>query len=188
MVRYEYEADAGFASLAAALRQTGVADAVAIAEGIDHRNLSTAGVQLGIAYDDGPLKAQVLYGHIDSGSINGPSSNSVYALLGYRVHSLTPFASFAKSRDRDPIRTTGLPDIPLLAPLNGAVLAIQSPLRSTQHTFSVGLRYDFNSNVDLKLQIDRVSLRDSALMFDRRTPPGAPVDMTVFGAAIDFVF
>jgi hypothetical protein len=188
LVRYEYDSDPSFTPLVAALRMTGAPDAVAIADGIDHSELYSQGVQLGVAYDDGPMQAQVLYGVIDTDSIAGPSSNSLYALFGYRVRAFTPFASYASSRDRDPIRTTGLPALPMFAPLNGAVEFIQSTLRSTQHTFSVGMRYDFNSHFDLKLQIDRVSLRDSALMYDRRLPPGGPADMTVIGAAVDFVF
>ncbi|HEU4781037.1 MAG TPA: hypothetical protein VFS58_14235, partial [Steroidobacteraceae bacterium] len=187
-VRYEYDSDPSFVQLVTALRMTGVPEATAIADGIDHDVLSSQGFQLGVAYDDGPLQAQLLYGFIESGSIAGPASSSVYGLLGYRVRAFTPFASYASSRDRDPIRTTGLPDIPMLAPINGAVHTIQSTVRSTQHTFSVGVRYDFNSHFDVKLQIDRVNLRDSLLMFDRRSPPGGPADMTVIGAALDFVF
>ena len=65
---------------------------------------------------------------------------------------------------------------------------MQSSVRSTQHTVSVGVRYDFTSHFDVKLQIDRVSRRDAAVIFDRRATPGGPVDFTVAAVAIDFVF
>jgi hypothetical protein len=188
MIRFEYKTDPQLRQLAAGLRMTGVPESVAIAEEIDHPELSSSGIQLGVAYDDGPLQAQLLYGVVDSGSIAGPSFQNVYALAGYRLRQFTPYASFASSLDQDPPRGTGLPPLPMFAPLNYAVAQVQDSLRSTQHTASIGVRYDFSSHVDLKLQIDRVALRDSALMFDRRTPPAGPAEFTVAAVALDFVF
>jgi hypothetical protein len=144
-------------------------------------------VQLGIAYDDGPLQAQVLYGTVTSESITGPDVDKFYSLVGYRVRQWTPFASFASSKDRNPYVTSGLPAIPVFAPLNGAISLIQQNTHSTQHSVSVGVRYDFAPHFDLKVQVDRVTLRDSSLMFDRRLQGGG-ADMTVIAAALDFVF
>jgi hypothetical protein len=76
----------------------------------------------------------------------------------------------------------------MLAPLNAAVVTIQRATRSTQRTASLGVRYDFNSHVDFKFQADRIHVTDSSLMFDYRPNAGAPFDMTVFTAAVDFVF
>jgi hypothetical protein len=188
MVHFRYDTGPEIGLLAAGLNMTGVPQSVAIAGELDHAALNTLGFQFGVAYDDGPLQAQILYGIADSDSIAGPDFNNLYALFGYRVRDFTPFVSFASSDNRESIRSTGLPDIPMFAPLNGAVYGIQSSLRSSQRTASVGVRYDFSSHFDLKLQVDRVSVRDSALIFDRRSPPGGPTEMTVFAAAVDFVF
>jgi hypothetical protein len=188
MIHFEYDANPRIAPLVTALRMTGVPESVAIADELDHPVLSSNGMQLGVAYDEGPMQAQLLYGIVKSGSIAGPAFENVYALFGYRLQQFTPFASFASSRDRDSPRSTGLPAIPMFARLNGAVLDMQSRIRSTQHTASIGVRFDFASHFDLKLQIDHVSVRDSALMFDRRTPPGGPADFTVAAVAMDFVF
>jgi hypothetical protein len=188
LVRFKYDTGADLAQLVAGLRMTGVPESLAIADELDHAKLATLGFQFGVAYDDGPLQAQLLYGVADSDSIAGPDFNNIYALFGYRVRDFTPFASFARSDNRETIRSTGLPDFPMFAPLNGAVYGIQSRLRSEQHTASLGVRYDFTSHFDLKLQVDRVSVRDSSLIFDRRSPAGGRAEMTVFAAAIDFVF
>jgi hypothetical protein len=112
----------------------------------------------------------------------------VYALFGYRLAKWTPYLSYAGSWDRNPIRDAGLPPLPMLQPLNDAVLSVQSPTRSTQHTASLGVRYDLSSRVDFKLQLDRMKVRDSALNFDYRAQPGLPYDMTVIAATVDFVF
>jgi hypothetical protein len=149
---------------------------------------ASEGLQLGVAFDDGPMQAQLLYGLGQSDSIAGPEFEKLYGLLGYRLRQWTPFVSYASSRDRNPVRDAGLPGIPELAPLNAAVVQIQQAMRSTQHTMTLGLRYDLNSHVDFKVQLDRTRVRDSSLMFDYRPLPGGPYDMTVISAAVDFVF
>jgi hypothetical protein len=188
VLRFEYDADPRMAPLISGLSSTGVPESVDIADDLDHRVLSSQGMQLGVAYDDGPLQAQVLYGLVKSGSVAGPGFQNLYVLAGYRVRQFTPYASYAASRDRDPPRSTGLPALPMVAPLNDGIAGMQSSVRTTQHTASIGVRFDFSSHFDLKFQIDRVSRRDAAVVFDRRTQAGGPVDFTVAAVALDFVF
>jgi hypothetical protein len=188
LVNFSYDPDPRFQQLAAALQMTGLPDSIEIAHGLSRHELASKGVQLGLVYDDGPLQGQLLLTSIESDSIAGPDLENIYTQFGYRLRQWTPFVAFASGTDRNPIKRTGLPDLPMFAPLNGAVYQIQSNLRTTQHTTSVGVRYDLSSHFDFKLQVDRVSLRDSALMLDRRPPAGGPVDMTVIAAGVDFVF
>ena len=188
LIRFSFDADPGIAPLVGALRATGMPQAESIADNLDHKICRTLGMQIGVAYDDGPLEAQLLYGMVNASSMIAPEFDKGYFLLGYRLHQWTPFASFATSRDRNAIRSAGLPDIPQLAPLEGAVRTLQESSRSTQHTASVGARYDFSEHVDIKIQLDRVSLRDSTMNFDRRVPPGGPIEFTALAASIDFVF
>jgi hypothetical protein len=149
---------------------------------------SSRGMQLGMAYDDGPLQAQLLYGHILSDSISGPAVRAWLAQVGYRVKAWTPFVAHSRSRDRDAIRTTGLPDIPELQPLNDMVHLLQENMRATQRSTSVGVRWDVTPRWDFKLQADFTRIDDSVLNFDRRPGEGGPVDMTVLTAGVDFVF
>jgi hypothetical protein len=129
-----------------------------------------------------------MYGTATSDSIAGPDFDKFYGLFGYHLDKFTPFVAFASSRDRGSIRDAGLPPIPQLAPLNAAVIATQAATRSTQHTTSIGVRYDFAPHFDLKLQIDRLAVTDSSILFDRRPNAGTPYDLTVISAAVDFVF
>ena len=187
-VQYNYDAGPEIPQLAGALRATGFPSAIDVAEDIDRNGFQSNGLQLGLAYDDGPMLAQVLYGAAESNSLAGPNFDKLYALFGYRINKWTPFAAFATSRDRHPIQEAGLPDIPMLAPLNGAVAQMQRAMRSTQRTASLGVRYDFNSHIDFKFQVDRTHVRDSALSIDLRPQAGTPYDLTVVTAAVDFVF
>jgi hypothetical protein len=186
--RWRYDTDPRVAGLVGGLRMTGVPQALTVADDLDQATFQSRGIQLGVAYDDGPLQAQVLWGGIDSDPVFGPDTNTFYVLAGYRLRQWTPFASFSRSRDRAPMRTTGLPDIPELAPLNEAVAFMQSSVRTTQRTASIGVRYDISSHIDIKFQLDRAKLSDTALVFDRRTEPHGDANMTIATVAVDFVF
>jgi len=182
-----YAGQAELAQLSDVLTASGVPASVAIGDEL-RGDQTSSGLQLGVAYDDGPLQAQILYGHILSESIAGPNIDAWYAQAGYRLGAWTPFLAGARSHDRKGIRSTGLPDIPELAPINGAVFGIQKNLRATQHTVTAGVRWDLSPRIDLKLQVDFTSLHDSSYSFDRRAVPGGDADMTVAALAVDFVF
>jgi hypothetical protein len=187
-VQFNYDAGNDIPLLIGALRATQFPNALAVAEDLDKSIYQSNGVQIGVAYDDGPMLAQVMYGTATSDSLAGPDFDKFYGLFGYHFGEITPFVSYSSSRDRDPLRDAGLPDVPPLAPLNAAVVAMQELGRSTQHTASIGVRYDFTPHVDLKLQVDRLSVTDSSIILDRRPVPGGPADLTVITAAVDFVF
>ncbi len=173
--------------LGEALIGTGAPGAVDIGTELAGSSQTSRGMQLGLAYDGGPLQAQALYGHILSDSIAGPNVRAWLAQVGYRVQAWTPFVSFSASRNRDAIRSTGLPDIPELAPLAGVVYQLQADMRATQRSTSIGVRWDLSSGWDVKLQADFTSIDDSVLNFDRRPSP-RDIDMTVLTAGVDFVF
>ncbi len=188
MLQVKYGANPDLRALGGFLVSTGVPQSVSIGEALVSSRQESRGMQIGLAYDDGPLQAQLLYGHIVSDSIAGPNVNAMLAQVGYRMRAFTPYVSFAKSRDRDALKQTGLPDLPELAPISQAVYMMQKTLRATQHSASVGVRYDFSSHLDFKLQADFTTIHDSALNFDRRPPGSGDVHMTVLTAGVDFVF
>jgi hypothetical protein len=188
LVDFNYDAGRDIPLLVGALRMTGFPGALAVAQDLDEDVYESRGVQLGVAYDDGPLLAQVLYGTVSSDSIAGPDFDKYYGLVGYRVHKWTPFVSYVDSRDRGRVHDAGLPELPLFAPLNGAVVNIQQATRSTQRAASAGVRFDLSAHVDFKLQIDRAHVHDSALVFDRRPSGSGSSDMWIAAIAMDFVF
>lgn len=187
-VQFNYDAGKNIPLLVGALRATQFPSAVAVADNLDRKVYRSDGVEVGVAYDDGPVLAQLMYGAVNSDSLAGPDFDKFYGLFGYHIGEFTPFVAFASSRDREPIRDAGLPAIPQLAPLNAAVVAVQKSSRSTQHTTSLGVRYDFSPHFDFKLQVDLIGVTDSSIIFDRRADAGTPFDMTVVSAAVDFVF
>jgi hypothetical protein len=187
-LQVEYGGNPDLAMLGQALVATGAPEAGAIGDELIGSTQASRGMQLGVAYDGGPLQAQLLYGHILSDSIAGPSVRAWLAQVGYRVKAWTPFISHSRSRDSEAMRTTGLPDIPELEPLNGLVLQLQENMRATQRSTSVGIRWDVSPRWDVKLQADFTSIGDSVLNFDRRTGGTGSGNMTVLTAGVDFVF
>lgn len=188
MLRVSYGSNRDLRSLGEFLVSTGVPQSVAIGGELARSSQESRGMQLGVAYDDGPLQAQLLFGHIISDSISGPNVDAYQAQVGYRLGEWTPFASYARSRDRHAIRDPGLPPLPELQPVIDSVRAMQANMRATQHSSSLGVRWDFRANWALKFQADFASLHDSTLNFDRR-PAGSPdAHMTVLTATLDLVF
>lgn len=188
LVEVKYGHNPELQALGQALIGAGAPDALDIGARLVTSKQRSRGVQLGVAYDGGPLQAQALYGQLLSDSIAGPNVRAWLTQVGYRVGDFTPFASFSGSRNRDPVRGTGLPDAPETRPLNDMVLQLQDNMRATQDTRSIGVRWDFAPRWDFKLQADFMSIDESVLNLDRRADPRGGVNMTVLTAAVDFVF
>ena len=188
MLRISYGANPDLRGLGDFLVSTGVPESVDIGAELVGSTQESRGLQAGIAYDNGPLQAQLLYGHIISDSIAGPNVDAYQAQAGYRIGDWTPYASFASSRDRDPIRATGLPALPELQPISDAIWQMQKNMRATQHSTSFGVRWDLSAHWALKTQVDFTDLHDSALNFDRRESGSGGTHLTVVTAAVDFVF
>ena len=123
-------------------------------------------------------------------------SGSGFVALGYRVHALAPYATYARVINGHPespsIPLTGLPP-PLAAygaTLNGIVAGINSG-NTSQQTLAGGLRWDFMKSLDLKVQYEYVRL-DAASVFGLfvNEQPGFRRGSTasVFSAAVDFAF
>ena len=81
------------------------------------------------------------------------------SLLGWRIERVTPYALYSVSDSFGGVQSPGLPPLPMFAP-----------------------------HMDLKAQIDRVWLHQSALIFDSDAPPPGHDSMTVAGIALNFAF
>jgi hypothetical protein len=187
LLEVSYGRNPDLVGLGEVLLSTGAPESVDLGRELVGSSQASRGMQLGLAWDGGPLQAQALYGHILSDSIAGPNVRAWLAQVGYRIDAWTPFMSFSASRNRDAIRPTGLPDIPELAPLNDVVRQIQRDMRATQRSTSIGVRWDLSPRWDLKLQADFTAIDESVLNFDRR-PTSSRTNMVVLTAGVDFVF
>lgn len=171
------------------LRATGEPQAIELADVLADTSNRLYQATGALAYDRGPLQFEAMVQRLTGEGRSGYAFYNGYATLGYKLGELTPYASFALMDSIEDIRPAGLDD-PVYAMLDQAALAaqVQSGTVTDQHTLSLGLRYDFARQFDLKLQIDRVSIDNSHLIIDNRPDPTANIDMTVFGVTMDFAF
>jgi hypothetical protein len=149
---------------------------------------------VGGMYDPGGWFATAEWGVADLHSVFGRSS-AWYVSGGYRVATFTPYLTYAQvksdSNTSDPGLTASTLPPSLAAPATelNAILNAELGSHPVQKTISLGLRWDFMQNLDLKLQYDRIRLGAGSpgtlgnVQPDFR--PGGSVN--VVSIAIDFV-
>ncbi|HET9106497.1 MAG TPA: hypothetical protein VFN79_04845 [Steroidobacteraceae bacterium] len=174
--------------VATALARTGFPQAMELADELNRSPQNTYAVEIGALYEGDPLQGALVLVHINSDYLQGPKSNSGFAQLGYRIAQLTPYLALSMTENFATARRTGLPSLPVFEPLIAAAQEDQTALQTTQRDLSLGVRYDFAPHMDIKAQIDRIWLHQSALIFDYNVPPPGHTALTVFGLALDFAF
>jgi Gram-negative porin len=167
----------------------------ALADTYDPYNRRLTFFGIGAMYDPGSWFLAGEWGTTDLHSVLGKST-AWYASAGYRLGRLTPYLTYgeleANSNRTDPgLTVSELPPF-LAGPANGLNAALNSILGSIadQNTISVGARWDFVKNVDLKLQFDHTRLGAGS--------PGTLVNLqpdfqtggtlNLFSVAVDFVW
>ena len=174
-----------FVPLLDALQSTGSPTAAALATDLSLAGKTIQIASAGVIYDRGPWQAQLMFNRLTSNTLAYPQKDSGYFLLGYRIGEWTPFVTLAGTRSKSSQRGTGFPTP---NPLDDAVTASQASAQSRQRTLSLGMRYDFIHNLDLKLQVDQVHVFDNAAFLWRNVQPGWNGRATVISVALDFVF
>lgn len=156
--------------------QTRMASSLNLQTGVAGAWVQNSDLSAGAAYDTGDW-------FIMSEWIQRKSAAKLCAMYvsgGYRMDKLTPFLTYSNNG-----MDSFLPGYP---PPTAA--AIQQAKKS-QSTASIGIRWDFMKNTDLKLQYDRVSLGDYSNGYLANVPPAVTLYGTrlhVVSAVIDFVF
>jgi hypothetical protein len=149
---------------------------------------------IGVSYDPGHWFVISEWGHTRFNSFLGEDT-AWYASGGYRAGKFTPYLTYAQERaasNSDPgLTVAGLP--PALAGfaagLNAGLNAVLESIPE-QHTASIGVRWDFMKNLDLKLQADHTRLGADSYGTLINTQPGLPPGGTVnlFSATLNFVY
>lgn len=113
-----------------------------------------------------------------------PSSTSGYLTGGYRFGAFTPYAIYGWAKQDSPT-TLGSAD-----PLT-AINSIMAGSDGSRHSWSLGMRWDFKQNMDMKVQFSRIekdSTTSSNGLTYRVSGSTVPESYNVLFAGIDFVF
>jgi hypothetical protein len=151
-------------------------------------------ISLGAMYDPGGGFVMGEWGRRDLHSAFGKST-AWYVSGGYRVVQLTPYLTYAEVTANSKTSDPGLTVSALPAFLAGPATALNAGLNATlgtiavQRTTSVGVRWDFARNVDLKLQYDYTRLGAGSPGTLNNIQPGFQPggSVSLFSAVIDFV-
>ena len=107
-------------------------------------------------------------------------ASAMYVSGGYRVRKFTPYLTYAQNSPGSFLSDSPPPSS------NSIRLAERS-----QSAISLGVRWDFMRNTDLKLQYDQVKLSDSSNGFLANVPTGVTLygaKFHVISAVVDFIF
>jgi hypothetical protein len=137
------------------------------------------------SYDPGVWFVMSEWGHLDSQTVLGKRT-AWYVSGGYRLGKFTPYVTYARAK-ASPLSDPGLTVDPF--GLN-ALLNSTLSVNPVQNTLSVGGRWDFMKNADLKLQFDHTDIGAGSIGVLSNTQPGFQPGgkVNVFSATIDFVF
>jgi hypothetical protein len=180
--------------LFAAFRQFGPQGEVLARRYEPDRKLATV-LSVGASYDPGKWFVMGEAGRINARSFLGDKTAG-YVSGGYRLGSLTPYATFSKVVANTPTRTDGLdlstlpgPYIPAAQRLNAELNGLLSTI-AVQDSTSLGMRWDAGSNTALKLQFDHVRPRKGSSGTLENIQPGYRFgrSFSVVSASLDFVF
>lgn len=141
---------------------------------------------VGVAYDRGPLQAQLMYSHIDSKDDAHSDLHTGYFSLGYRMGRWTPYFTLS-AVEADGSPTPGLDGLPESV---GFAEIFVGTTDINQHTVSLGARYEWSPQVAVKLQADRTKVRRPADFVLLWNEPDSTWSgrATLFSATVDFVF
>jgi len=171
-----------------ALRNGGIPGGPELADRLSVEGRRFGYVAGSLAYQQGPLQAQLAGSYFHSHSDSLPAYTAGFALLGYRIGALTPYLLLSAAHSPDSNPQSGLPPWPVLAPLEDAVgKMFESNLNNLQ-TVALGARWDLASHLAVKLQAERIHGTHSIVLWFNDNAPPDGFKTTVFSAVVDFVF
>lgn len=164
------------------------AQAAVLADRYSGKDMPITVFSLGATYDPG--KWLVTGEYVDfRGAGLLVDNHAFYVTGGYRIGKFTPYATYAKVHSEYPAEPTSSVDptfVGLVAGLNG-VLRLFSP---SQHTTSLGVRWDAAKNMAIKLQLDQVVSDDGSpgRFVNQQASFQSGNKVNMINLSLDFVF
>ena len=137
----------------------------------------------GLIYDHGPVQVQWMANKVAQESLGYQNYYSSYLLAGYSMGDLTPFAGI--SRSYTPSKQL---DLGSANPFQAAVDSTLNISHTNQTTWTLGMRWNFRRNMDLKAQLDCIRGKSDSVFLYPKDTPGWSGKTDIFSLAMDFTF
>ncbi|WP_457425829.1 hypothetical protein [Roseateles sp. P5_E7] len=174
--------------------QNSAAQALALVEKYRLDSMKLSAVVVGLNYDPGEwFVMSELVAFKGDGFLS--DSTSWYVTGGYRIGSWTPYVTVASTKahidaEAGITAADGTPLATGAAGINAGINATLKQFNGSQDSLSAGVRWDVVRNVALKLQVERVSVKNGSNGRFANVQPTFPVNAKVnlVTVAADFVF
>ena len=175
---------ATLAPLRDTLASMGATDA---ANAMDMVGTRSAYDSIGLTYDDGRWLLQAALNTVKHGTVLTENSKAGYISVARRMGSVSPYLGYAWTLSSAKSLDTGLSGV-AGETLNAQVDAVLKASHQDQQTTTIGLRWDFARNLDLKTQLDFVNGAPSSTLLYDHVQSDWNGRTTVFSLSMDFVF
>lgn len=175
---------AKLAPLRSELASQGATDA---ANALDMQGTRSAYDSVGLTYDDGRWQVQAALNSVTHGTVLTENSKAGYLSVARRMGNVSPYLGYSWTLSGAKSLDTGLSGM-AGAMLNPQVAAVLNASHQDQQTTTVGLRWDFRRNFDLKTQLDFVNGSPTSTLLYDHLQSDWNGRTTVFSMAMDFVF
>lgn len=167
---------------------TGVASAQKAAADLELQGTAAHYYSIGVVYDRGPLIVQVMLGRLSYDSLAIQDQDSAMFLAGYRTGNVKPFVGYSRAKSHASNVSSGLPDTGSNVRINAVLKDYLAESHADQHTYSIGLRWDFRRDMAFKLQADAIRGKSDSIYTYRQETSRWDGKTNVFTLALDFVF
>jgi len=172
--------------LQADFRNTGTPSGIETAEALGMQGTHANYYSIGVVYDHAPFMLQFMLGRLNYELKAIQDQDSGMFLASYRLGNLKPFVGYSRTLSHAENLSSG-------ASGSGGVLdarlaALLAESAANQHTYTLGVRWDFRRDMALKAQLDMIRGKPDSLYTFRNEAPGWDGRTNVFSLTLDFVF
>lgn len=182
-IHHERDLPGSFERLMTALRNVPTPASQSAIDALTVGGTASQHYSMGMVYDEGPLQVQLMVSGVTSDSSFFQDAVSGYFLTGYRIGDFTPFAGLSWSKSTpDTLQST------LIPALDARITHAICRTETDQHTFTLGVRWDFHPGMDLKLQWDAIQGERNSTYYYRWEQADWNGRMQMLNMAFDFAF
>lgn len=187
-IRFRHRMPDAVGELQEDLRNTAQPAARDAADAFDLQGTRAHYYSAGVVYDRGPFMAQLMLGRLSYEMDAMQDQDALMFLTGYRVGEFKPFAGYSRTRTRSARVSSGLPDSGSSAAINARLASMLAESGMDQHTYTLGMRWDFRRDMALKAQLDMIRGKPDSLYTFRNEMPGWNGRTNVVTLTLDFIF